>query len=250
MAIRVAVLEGDYALLTRAGIPLPLGLQLQLEGLHPSKASWAAKSSPKGFSLNLFWPALSEPRPGARVRSQLVPNKPARRKRRRRRHPRSGTVDQDAEKTVNVRDRTRGVAIFAGGQSKSSPQAPPPTSPVKVATSPPPPRPCPDQSVEEDELRKSGVESTAWTLVQRKRNGLGRRSNSSFGSRSPTPSTSNTDSSSEKMPNVMKQPDVTPGILRVNNNVNPTLLITDRPRLSTPIASRTRIKLNKNVKKT
>ena len=124
------------------------------------------------------------------------------------------------------------------------------SSRVKVAASPPPPRPCPDQSVEEDELRKSGVESTAWTLVQRKRNGLGRRSNSSFGSRSPTPSTSNTGSSAEKMPNVMKQPDVTPGILRVNNNVNPTLLITDRPRLSTPIASRTRIKLNKNVKKT
>ena len=57
--------------------------------------------------------------------------------------------------------------------------------------------------------------------MQRKRNGLGRRNNSSSGSGSPAPSTFNTDSSSEKMPNVMKQPDVTPRILRVNNNVNP-----------------------------
>ena len=60
---------------------------------------------------------------------------------------------------MNVRDKTHGVAIFAGGQSKSSLPAPPPTSPVKVATSPPPPRPCQDQSVKEDELRKSDVES-------------------------------------------------------------------------------------------
>ena len=37
--------------------PLPLCIQLQLSCLRIDEAMWTARSSPGGFSVNLFWPA-------------------------------------------------------------------------------------------------------------------------------------------------------------------------------------------------
>ena len=54
--IKVSVLEGDLALLSTLGFPLPLCIQLQLSCLKIDEAMWTAKSTPGGFSVNLFWP--------------------------------------------------------------------------------------------------------------------------------------------------------------------------------------------------
>ena len=56
-AIKVAVLEGDFATLVDLGFPLSLSIQLQESCLTLSKALWTAKSTNSGFSVSLFWPA-------------------------------------------------------------------------------------------------------------------------------------------------------------------------------------------------
>ena len=53
-AIKVAVLEGDFALLCALGFPLSLSLQLQQSCLRLNEALWTAKSSSGGFSVSLF----------------------------------------------------------------------------------------------------------------------------------------------------------------------------------------------------
>ena len=50
--IKVSVLEGDLAQLSA---PLPLFIQLQLSCLKIDEAMWTARSTPGGFSVNLFW---------------------------------------------------------------------------------------------------------------------------------------------------------------------------------------------------
>ena len=55
--IKVSVLEGDLAMLSTLGFPLPLCIQLQLSCLRIDEAMWTARSTPGGFSVNLFWPA-------------------------------------------------------------------------------------------------------------------------------------------------------------------------------------------------
>ena len=52
-----SILEGDLAILSTSGFPLPLCLQLQLSCLRIDEAMWTARSTPGGFSVNLFWPA-------------------------------------------------------------------------------------------------------------------------------------------------------------------------------------------------
>ena len=76
--IKVSVLEGDLAQLSALGFPLPLCIQLQLSCLKIDEAMWTAKSTPGGFSVNLFWPAPA-PEKDARVQ----PKKTRKRKRRR-----------------------------------------------------------------------------------------------------------------------------------------------------------------------
>lgn len=56
-AIKVAVLEGDFATLVGLGFPLSLSIQLQESCLTLRKALWTAKSTNSGFSVSLFWPA-------------------------------------------------------------------------------------------------------------------------------------------------------------------------------------------------
>ena len=48
-AIKVAVLEGDFASLCALGFPLPLSLQLQQSCLRLNETMWTAKSSSGGF---------------------------------------------------------------------------------------------------------------------------------------------------------------------------------------------------------
>ena len=56
-AVRVAVIEGDFASLVGLGFPLSLSLQLQESNLRLDQALWTAKSTKGGFSVSLFWPA-------------------------------------------------------------------------------------------------------------------------------------------------------------------------------------------------
>ena len=55
-AIKVAVLEGDFAALSNLGLPLSVSLQLQEMGLKLSTALWTVRSTSSGFSVSLFWP--------------------------------------------------------------------------------------------------------------------------------------------------------------------------------------------------
>ena len=56
-AIKVAVLEGDFAAICDLGFPFSLSLQLQSCDLKLSEAMWTAKSSSSGFSVSLYWPS-------------------------------------------------------------------------------------------------------------------------------------------------------------------------------------------------
>ena len=60
MAIKVVVLEGDFAAISDLGFPFSLSLQLQSFGLKLSEAMWTAKSSSSGFSVSLYWPKPSQ----------------------------------------------------------------------------------------------------------------------------------------------------------------------------------------------
>ena len=73
-AIKVAVLEGDFASLCALGFPLPLSLQLQQSCLRLNEAMWTAKSTSGGFSVSFFWPAPD-------LKSQAQPKKKRKRRR-------------------------------------------------------------------------------------------------------------------------------------------------------------------------
>ena len=66
----------NLAILSTLGFPLPLCLQLQLSCLRIDEAMWTARSTPGGFSVNLFWPA---PAP---EKNDVQPKKRKKRKRR------------------------------------------------------------------------------------------------------------------------------------------------------------------------
>ena len=72
-AIKVAVLEGDFASLCALGFPLSLSLQLQQSCLRLNEAMWTAKSTSGGFSVSFFWPAPD-------LKSQVQPKKRKRRR--------------------------------------------------------------------------------------------------------------------------------------------------------------------------
>ena len=55
-AIKVAVLEGDFAALSNLRLPLSVSLQLKEMGLKLSTALWTVRSTSSGFSVSLFWP--------------------------------------------------------------------------------------------------------------------------------------------------------------------------------------------------
>ena len=55
--IKVALLEGDFAVLSLLGFPLGLTIQLQQSNLNLADALWTAKSSKSGFSVSFYWPA-------------------------------------------------------------------------------------------------------------------------------------------------------------------------------------------------
>ena len=84
-SIRVAVLEGDFAVLSSVGLPLSLCVQLQVSCLKLSEALWTARKTPGGFSVNLFWPAPAPERNGGSKR----------RKRRKRRGAKASQVTLD-----------------------------------------------------------------------------------------------------------------------------------------------------------
>ena len=60
MAVKVALLEGDFAVLSLLGFPLRPTIQLQQSNLNLADALWTAKSSKSGFSVSFYWPATSD----------------------------------------------------------------------------------------------------------------------------------------------------------------------------------------------
>ena len=89
MAIKVSVLEGDFAQLSTLGLPLPLCIQLQISCLKLDEAMWTAKSSSGGFSVNLFWPP-----------EEIVQSK--KRRKRRRRAKASATTNKSNQHDSSV----------------------------------------------------------------------------------------------------------------------------------------------------
>ena len=81
-AIKVAVLEGDFAAICDLGFPFSLSLQLQSCDLKLSEAIWTAKSSSSGFSVSLYWPS-------AAMAEKVKPK----RNRRRRKRPKASTTN-------------------------------------------------------------------------------------------------------------------------------------------------------------
>ena len=56
-AIRVCVLEGIYAKMTKLGLPLSLTVELQYRGLRLDSSLWTVRLSNGGYSVSLFWPS-------------------------------------------------------------------------------------------------------------------------------------------------------------------------------------------------
>ena len=56
-AIRVFVLEGQYAQLSYLGFPASLLMELQRAGLRLDNAKWSTRLSDAGFSVSFVWPA-------------------------------------------------------------------------------------------------------------------------------------------------------------------------------------------------
>ena len=83
-AIKVALLEGDFAAICDLGLPFSLSLQLQSFGLKLSEAMWTAKSSSFGFSVSIFWPSD--------VMSERMKTKKKRRHRKRPKASKTNTV--------------------------------------------------------------------------------------------------------------------------------------------------------------
>ena len=59
-AIKVSVLEGNFAALCNLGLPLSVSIQLQEMGLRLPDALWTVRSSSSGFSVSLFSPTYQE----------------------------------------------------------------------------------------------------------------------------------------------------------------------------------------------
>ena len=90
-AIRVYVLEGQYAQLSTLGFPVSLVMELQQGGLRLDNAKWSSRRSDAGFSVSFFWPAALSPR--------------RRRRRQRRRKPRAQPDLKQPNSNCNNYDR-------------------------------------------------------------------------------------------------------------------------------------------------
>jgi len=76
-AIRVNVLEGNYARMTELGLPLSLAVELQSRNLCLASSLWTAHSSSGGYSVSFFWPSLPGKRRCRRRRRKPPNNHPA-----------------------------------------------------------------------------------------------------------------------------------------------------------------------------
>ena len=88
-AIKVAVLEDEFASLAGLGFPVSLSIQLQESCLTLSKAQWTAKSTKSGFSVSFFWPT-----------PELKEKQPPRRNRRRRRAKARNLIPATTSKSI------------------------------------------------------------------------------------------------------------------------------------------------------
>ena len=76
-AIRVCVLEGNYARMPELGLPLSLAVELQSRNLRLDSSLWTARSSNGGYSVSFFWPSLQRKRRRHRRQRKPPNNHPA-----------------------------------------------------------------------------------------------------------------------------------------------------------------------------
>jgi len=87
-AIKVSVLEGNFAALCNLGLPLSVSIQLP-------DALWTVRSSSSGFSVSLFWPSR---------RDGVKKQRRKRRKRAKAKVVRANVVTQSLEPTKSPED--------------------------------------------------------------------------------------------------------------------------------------------------
>ena len=157
-AIKVAVLEGDFASLCALGFPLPLSLQLQQSCLRLNEAMWTARSTNGGFSVSFFWPASD-------LKSQVQPKK--KRKRRRAKAKKMvSTVTESTYKPAPEPSKLSPGAIITSGPTLAPNKATQGVKPAPSATCSPP---CTLYDEKESCLQYSDSEKDQWTQVTGRR---------------------------------------------------------------------------------
>ena len=144
--IYVVVLEGAYARLKAAGLPLPVCMQLQDLGVRLSDARWTARQSDGGFSVSLFWSSPCCP-PIYPVGDVLKPTKRRRRSKRPNNNTKPGV---DSGVVVRMSERAE-VA-----------ESPEPVAAEVPAQSPPEHQPAPIQGLDSSPLSTSDVQSSQY----------------------------------------------------------------------------------------
>ena len=139
--IKVALLEGDFAVLSLLGFPLGLTIQLQQSNLNLADALWTAKSSKSGFSVSFYWPA------------QVTVSKTKRKRKRRK--------SKQAKAFINAVSASSHKEVTSKPDSKVQRELSPPKVEVPNNAT----HPC----VPTENQQDKDEEDREWTVVKRKK---------------------------------------------------------------------------------
>ena len=154
-AIKVIVLEGNFASLCALGFSLSLSIQLQQSCLKLSEAHWTSRSTDTGFSVSFFWPAAEK------VNMDIK-----KRKRRKRGKARPQVVRATTPNPPKQCAPYRGIVTSASKKLSPDPQTP---------QRPPNEKSVPHQHDEHQSASSSPrkEDDNQWTKVTRKRRSRG-----------------------------------------------------------------------------
>ena len=149
--IKVALLEGDFAVLSLLGFPLGLTIQLQQSNLNLADALWTAKSSKSGFSVSFYWPA------------QVTTSKTKRKRKRRR--------SKQAKAFNNAVSASSHKEVTSKPDSKVQRELSPPTAEVPNNATHPcmPSTEKQPESFQHDNDEEVANDEGQWTVVKRKK---------------------------------------------------------------------------------
>ena len=148
--IKVALLEGDFAVLSLLGFPLGLTIQLQQSNFNLADALWTAKSSKSGFSVSFYWPA------------QVTASKTKRKRKRRK--------SKQAKAFINAVSASSHKEITSKPDSKVQRELSPPKAEVpNNATHSCAPTENQLESFQQDSDEEVVNDEGEWTVVKRKK---------------------------------------------------------------------------------